>query len=171
MAKVKKNLLIQGLSGTLGKDYVCRQMKDGRTIISRKPDFSNRQFSKDQLGQQGLLKQAAAYAKVASRTNPIYAQKAEGTPKNAYNIAVSDWFKPPVIQGIEQWERHIRVDAQDNVLVTQVIVTILDAEGQVLEQGQAQLVNGVWWEYELVNRGKIRVEAWDMAGNRVQEEF
>jgi hypothetical protein len=47
MAKVKRNAIMQGLSGTLGKDYVFRQMKDGRTIISTKPDFSNRQFSEE----------------------------------------------------------------------------------------------------------------------------
>ena len=48
MAKVTRNIVMSGLSGSLGKDLVVRQMRDGRTIISAKPNFSNRQFSEGQ---------------------------------------------------------------------------------------------------------------------------
>jgi hypothetical protein len=93
MAKLKANAVISGLSGDLGKDHYARYTKDGQTIISKKPDFSNRQFSEAQLEVQSGMRAAAAYAKVASRVNPIYAEKAEGTSKNAYNLAVGDWLK------------------------------------------------------------------------------
>jgi hypothetical protein len=83
MAKVKKNIVMSGLSGSLGPDHYARVTKDGRTIISLKPDFGNRQFSQAQLDNQSRTKQAAAYAKVAFRENPIYAEKAAGTSKNA----------------------------------------------------------------------------------------
>ena len=41
---------------------------------------------------------SAAYARDAARSQPIYAQLAAGTMKNAYNVAHGDWFHPPVIQ-------------------------------------------------------------------------
>lgn len=171
MAKVKKNMIISGVSGSLGPDHYARITKDGRTIISQKPDFSNRQFSEAQLSAQNRTKQAAAYAKVASRENPIYAQKAAGTSKNAYNLAFRDWRKPPIINRIEWQDGKVRVSAYDDMMVTRVTITILDEEGQCLEQGEAQLWMGVWWEYHVANRGNIRVEAWDLAGNVARQEI
>ena len=171
MAKVKKNLMMSGLSGTLGPDHYVRVTKDGRTIISTKPDFSNRQFSEAQFSQQSRAQQAAAYGKVACRENPIYAEKAKGTSKNAYNIAFADWMKPPVLHGIEYCDGRIRVDVSDNVVVTRVTLTILDPEGKTLEQGDAELMYGVHWEYQPVNKGWIRVEAWDLPGNLARGEF
>ena len=170
MARVKNNMIISGVSGSLGEDYYARLTRDGRTIISKKPNFSNRQFSEGQLGQQSRVKQAAAYAKVASKKNPIYAQKAKGTSKNAYNLAFADWFEPPVIYDIQWLSDCIRVLAGDNVLVTRVVVTILDQERKALEQGEATLMNSVWWEYVPVNKGIVRVEAWDLAGNVTRKE-
>lgn len=171
MAKVKKNMIISGVSGSLGPDHYARITKDGRTIISQKPDFGNRQFSEAQLNAQNRTKQAAAYAKVASRENPIYAQKAAGTSKNAYNLAFRDWRKPPIIHRIEWQDGKVRVSAYDDMMVTRVTVAILDEEGQCLEQGDADLVLGVWWEYRPAKKGRIHIEAWDLAENVTRQEF
>ena len=172
MAKVKKNIIMSGLSGSLGPDHYARITKDGRTIISQKPDFGNRQFSQAQLDNQSRMKQAAAYAKVAAKENPIYAKKAAGTSKNAYNIALRDWRRPPVIRSLDLcMNGQVRVSAYDDVMVTKVTVTILDEAGQCLEQGEAELTLGVWWDYRSANRGRIRVEAWDLAGNVTPREF
>ena len=171
MARVKRNMIISGVSGSLGEDYYARITRDGRTIISRKPDFSNRQFSKEQLEQQSRLKQAAAYAKVASKTIPLYAQKASGKSQNAYNIALGDWFNPPVVDYIDWDQGHIRVRASDDVMVTKVTITLLNEVGKCLEQGNAELKLGVWWEYQTAHSGLIRVEAWDLAGNVTRQEF
>jgi hypothetical protein len=171
MAKARTNPIISGLSGSLGKDLYARQTRDGRTIVSQKPDFRNRQFSEAQLNVQSRTKQAAAYAKVASKVNPIYAKKAAGTSKNAYNLAFRDWSKPPVIRRIEWHAGRIRVSASDDMLVTGVTITILDEAGQRLEQGAAELVLGVRWEYHAANRGQIRVEARDLAGNVTRQEY
>ena len=172
MAKVKKNIVMSGLSGSLGPDHYARITKDGRTIISQKPDFGNRQFSQAQLDNQSRTKQAAEYAKVACRDNPIYAQKAAGTSKNAYNIAFRDWRRPPVICSLDLCiDGKVRVSADDDVMVTKVTVTILDELGQCLEHGEAELTLGVWWDYRSANRGRIRVEAWDLAGNVTAREF
>lgn len=166
MAKVKRNEVVSGLSGTIDERHYARVTRDGRTIISLKPDFSNRQFSEVQLKHQSRVKQAAAYAKAASKTNPIYAQKAKYTSKNAYNLAFKDWFNAPVINSVNvSRDGKIRVGVHDDMMVTRVTVTILDKAGQLLEQGEAELVLGVWWDYQSQNRGQVRVEAWDMAGN------
>jgi hypothetical protein len=172
MTKATLNALFSGLSGSLDKDHYARTTRDGRTIISKKPDFGNRQFSEAQLNVQNGTKQAAAYAKVASKENPIYAQKAKGTSMNAYNLAVRDWHRPPVIRSMDLClDGLIRVSATDDVQVTKIIITILDQEGKSLEQGEAELTLGAWWDYKAVNRGRIQVEAWDMAGNVTRREF
>ena len=120
---------------------------------------------------QSRTKQAADYAKVASRENPIYAQKAAGTSKNAYNIAFRDWQRPPVIDRIQCYDGHVQVSAHDDTMVARVTVAILDEAGQYLEQGEAELVMGVWWNYKAAHQGRIQVEAWDLAGNITRQEF
>jgi hypothetical protein len=56
-------------------------------------------------------------------------------------------------------------------MVTKVTVTILDEQGQCLEQGEAELWMGIWWDYNAANRGQVRVEARDLAGNMTCQEF
>ena len=175
MARLKKNAVISGLSGQLGKDHYARHTKDGKTIISVKPDFSNRQFSEAQLEVQSDLKAASAYARVASKTNPIYEQiakkKARKKVLNAYNVALRDWFRPPVIKRIEWDNGHICIMASDDTMVTRVTVTIVSDEGKCLEQAEAQSIKGVFWKYQTTHSGLVRVEAWDFAGNVTRHEF
>lgn len=170
MAKVKRNLMLQGISGAINKTLVFRQMRDGTTILSAAPDFSRRVFSKGQLTHQSRFQQAAAYARRAAKTNPIYAELAKGTTKTAYNIALSDWFNPPVIDLVKWEERRIRIWASDNVLVTKILVTVMDEQEKMLEQGQAQQVNQAIWEYSAQATGKVIVEAWDLPGNKTRVE-
>ena len=171
MTKVKRHVLLEGMSGTLGKNLVFRQMRDGSTIVSAKPDFSRRIFSTEQLTHQSRFQEAVAYARLAAKTNPIYAELANGTTKTAYNIALSDWFNPPVIHHIKQESGRIFIEASDNVLVTKITVTILDAEGQPLEQGQAVQVNSLCWEYVTSQAGKVIVNAFDLPGNQTSQEM
>jgi hypothetical protein len=171
MAKVKNNTLTEGLSGKIGGRLVFRQMRDGSTVVCAAPDFSNRVFSEGQLAHQSRFQRAAAYARVAAKTHPIYAKLAQRTMKPAYNIALSDWFHPPVIHSIERRDGRIRVNAMDNVLVEKVLVTILDEEGKMLEQGQAVQVDGSWWEYGTTIEGRVTVEAWDLPGNVTKVEI
>ena len=171
MAKLKRTSLVSGFSGKVG-NVVFRQRKDGTTILSTPPDFSNRVFSEGQLHTQSRFQQASAYAKVAARAEPLYAALAQNTPFNAYNLAVSDWFHAPVIHEVARYPGRIRIDASDNVLVTKVVITISDERGQTLEQGEAKLINDAWWEYATTAPGeaKITVEAFDLAGNLTRQE-
>ena len=110
-----------------------------------------------------------AYAREAAKSQPIYGELAAGTIKSAYNFALSDWFNPPVIHCVERRDGLIRVEASDNVMVTRVVVTILDGDGNVIEKGEALKVDERWWEYAAGMEGKVAAEAWDLAGNVVRE--
>jgi hypothetical protein len=165
MAKVEMNELVKALSGQMA-GLVIRQMPDGSVWVSMAPDFSRRKFSPGQTQHQKRFREAAAYARHAAKTQPVYAQLAEGTMKTAYNFAVSDWFNPPVIHEVQQRDGKIFVEASDNVMVTKVVVTVLDNDGTVLEKGEAVRGEGDWWEYVPKTMGKtITAEAWDLAGN------
>ena len=167
MAKANKNAIVLGLSGSIG-DLVFRQMPDGSTRVSRKPDFSRRVFSQGQKDHQSRFQQAVGYAREAAKIYPIYAELARGTAKSAYNWALSDWFNPPVIHRIKKSKETIRVQASDNVMVTKVWMEIVDEEGKVLEQGEARQANSGWWEYVPNAEGTIQATAWDLAGNQAK---
>jgi hypothetical protein len=57
------------------------------------------------------------------------------------NIALSDWFDPPVIHRIERRAGGIRVEAGDDVRVAKVRVKILNENGNALEQEEAVQVD------------------------------
>ena len=168
MAKVIRNPVVQGISGAVG-NLVFRQMPDGSTYVSAKPDFSHRKFSEGQKEHQSRFQRAVAYAREAAKSQPIYGELAAGTIKSAYNFALSDWFNPPVIHCVERKDGLIRVAASDNVMVTRVVVTILDGDGNVIEKGEAVKVDERWWEYAASVDGKVEAEVWDLAENVVRE--
>jgi len=163
MAKVKKNSVFDGLRGKVG-GMVFRQMPDGSTVASAKPDFSERVDSPAQKEGQGRFKLAQAYASQA-KDWPFYVEYARRNKDRAYTLAISDWMRPPVIHSIERDEERVRVEASDNVQVVKVEVRILDGEGRVLEQGQAEQVDPLGWEYAPGAEGTVEASAWDFAGN------
>ncbi len=175
MAKVNNNIITQGLSGMLGNQVLFRQDKAGRTIVATRPRHNpNRIFSQRQQQHRNDFREAVAYAQGA-RTAAIYISKAAGTPMNPYNVALSDWFHAPQILEIDlgawsgQPAKVIRVKALDDVLVTQVSISIRDGAGALLEQGPATQADGLWWEYttRATGSGNLTViaAAQDMPGN------
>jgi len=169
MAKVRRNPVVDGISGSIG-DLVFRQMPDGSTYISKKHDFSRRKFSQGQKDHQSRFRQAVAYAREAAKSQPVYAELAAGTIMSPYNIALSDWFNPPVIHRVGRYGTAIRVWATDGVRVAGVQVLVLDDEGNIREKGEAVQARGDWWEYLPAAAGKVVVEVRDLAGNMVREE-
>jgi hypothetical protein len=172
MAKVINNPITEGFSGKFGKRLVFRHMRDGRTLVVSRPDFSNRVFSEEQLTHQSRFQQAVAYARTA-KTHPIYAELAQQRLQPAYNIALSDWFHPPVIHEVSRQAGRIRVHATDKVHVANIRITILNEQGETLEQGEASSATNVnWWEFETStpNEAKVIVEAFDLAGNVTKVE-
>jgi hypothetical protein len=165
MTKVIMSELIKAFRGAMG-DMVFRQMRDGSVVVSMRPIFHRRKFSQAQKDHQSRFKEAAQYARFAAKSQPIYAERARGTLKTAYNLALSDWFNSPVIHQIEWREGQIRVEARDDVLVTRVQVTVLDEGGEILEKGEAIRSDGDWWEFLSHARGTtIIAEAWDLPGH------
>ena len=178
MAKIVNNIITEGLSGTLGGKLVFRTGKAGQTIVGTKPASDpDREFNPAQKAHQEAFRQAAAYAKVA-RTEDIYAAKAEGTAKSAYNVAMADWFnKPQIIElDVKDWNggagQPIRIKATDDVQVARVSVVISDGNGTVYEQGIAHPLDGLWWSYVTTTPTNgnrlLSVTAQDRPGNRVQ---
>jgi hypothetical protein len=171
MARVVNNIFVRGLSGQVGGQFVIRRLRDGRTIVCKSPDFSNRKLSESQVEHHARVKRAAAYARSASRNNPIYAQLAEGTILNAYNVAMRDWFRPPEIHRLGYYGAAIRIWATDDVQVAGVTVFVKDENGETLEQGKALQGRGDWWEYIPSVNGRVVVEARDLPGNKVIAEL
>ena len=78
MARVKTNAIVRGLSGKFGDQIVFRHLRDGRTIVCAKPDFSKRKLSKSQEEHHDRFIAASAYAKPAAKKEPLYAELAAG---------------------------------------------------------------------------------------------
>lgn len=178
MAKVRNNIVMKGLSGSLGDQLVLKQDKAGRTIVSVKPSFDpNHTFTDAQKQVQENFRDATTYAKGA-KTQEEYVDKANKTAQSAYNVAVADWFHAPEIKeiNVEGWHGEvgevIRIQAVDDVQVTQVNVVITDNTGAVLEQGAAVRAEGAWWNYTTTatasNNPRIMVTARDLPGNVAQ---
>ena len=175
MAKVRNNILVRGLSGAVGEQFVIRKDKAGRTIVSNKPEFDeNRQFSEAQLAQQEAFREASAYAQTA-KDQEVYVAKAEGTPLHPRNVAMADWLHEPQIKDIDLsgWSglagQVIRIQAVDDVQVRQVTVVITDEAGAVLEQGSAVRAEGLWWNYTTTQAAsgtpKVIASAQDLPGH------
>jgi hypothetical protein len=169
MVKASKQGITHGWSGSIGS-IVFRQMSDGSTRVSVKPDFSERKFSQAQIDHQNKVRVAAAYAHAAAKNEPLYTELTRGTTRNAYNLAFADCLKPPVIHALERTGGRVRVTASDNVMVTRVRISILDHDGRTLEQGDAAQPDPLHdpdrWEYAWDAGGTVTVTAWDLAGNQ-----
>ena len=181
MARVKKNVVVKGLCGVLGDQVVFKRDKAGRTIVSVMPTFpDDREFSDAQKGHMEDFRRATQYAKAAARAEAIYAEKAEGTPMSAYNVAVGDWFHAPEIGEMDlsgwtgQAGEPIRIEALDDVMVKRVTVIVTDAEGVLIEQGAAtqeawQEEGGLWWVYTTTQAAagqpKVIAVAQDLPGH------
>jgi hypothetical protein len=180
MAKAGRNVLLNGIVGTIGDQLVIKRGRGCSTIISKKPTFSpDRVFTQAQLARQEAFRAATAYAK-AKKHEPVYLALAEGTEKTGYNVAVADWLHPPQILQVDLggWTAGsggpIRVRAQDDVRVTEVRVKISDETGTLLEEGQAQEAGGLWWEYspsQTPGGGKqVTVSVRDLPGHTTESK-
>ena len=178
MAKIWNNLFLEGLTGLVGDRIILRRDAAGRTIICARPRPNpHRAFSDLQRAQLDRFREAAAYA-VSAMHNPVYAGLAHGTPRNAYNLAISDWFHPPQILDLDlgDWRgqpgKVIRVRALDDVLVRQVSITILGPDGWLLETGPAAQLDAQCWQYLTTSlaQGSLTVvaTAWDLPGHAAQ---
>ena len=174
MAKVLFQGSFEGFQGRIG-NLIFRRLPDGTTVVSEAPpEKTSRQKKRDkekrspkQKAHNERFSDSSSYAGWASKNDSIYAELAAADPmRNAYNFAISDWFKPPAIHRVERRKGYIRVEATDNIQVARVRVTIQDEEGKVLEKGEAVRSRGNWWKFATPTKGHtIIAEAWDLPKN------
>lgn len=178
MAKVKDNLVTEGLSGKLGKRLVFRTGKNGKTVLAVRPTYSeDREYNDAQLAQQEAFRMATIYAKVA-QDQPLYQALAKDSESSAYNLAVADWFGKPQVLSINangwsgQSGHTIAIKAKDDTKVTSVRVVIHN-NGTILEEGEAIPSNqdGLLWTYITTTNVAaapgilLDANAYDLAGN------
>ena len=180
MAKANNNIFVRSLTGSVGNQFVIRKGRGGETIVSNMPSFSeDRQFNQNQLDHQETFRHAIRYAKTV-KNDELYIKKAEGTKLTPFNAAVADFFREPTILEIDasEWQgragNEIWVEAVDDTLVTKVHVTISDSNGAVLEEGNAQRADGLWWTYTatttvpMESMPHVLATAYDMPGNSAE---
>jgi hypothetical protein len=186
MAKSKRNIVTHGLSGKLGDMLVFRQV-GGETIVSSVAEPSKK-VSEKQIEHRKKFKHAVVYAKTAidsPETKEIYEVVAAKKGKRAFVVAVADFFNAPEIEHINvsgytgQPGDVIIIEVSDDVLVTSVHVSIINADGTVVEEGEAvaETALGYVWKYtatqvnESLEGDKITVSVSDLPHNVVTEEI
>jgi hypothetical protein len=179
MARQKRNLLTEGMSGKLG-GIVFRQVA-GETVVSQAPEKSKKEASEKQKKQKSRFEEATIYAKIATNleeTKDLYANAAKKKKGvSAYNVAVADFLNAPNIKNVDlsaytsEIDSEIKIIAVDDFMVATVSVEIHAMDGALLEKGYAQHVTGGLWIYKTtqnnpqVEGAKIIVTASDLPGN------
>jgi len=96
MARIKRNTLINGISGTVAGDIVYKTYYD-KTVISKKPDMSNRVLSEKQKQMTKRMKAANAYASwfYQSEEEKIKARIRLKLPphKSLFHALVKEWMQ------------------------------------------------------------------------------
>lgn len=128
MAKVKKNVMIEGLSGRVG-NLVFKQYGD-KTVVSKWPDHDpNRIPTPGEARQRGRIKEASAMAKsiLATEEGNAYYQAARLRlgKHSAYHTAVFDYFGTPDITSVNlNADGNLLIWVSDNVGVREVRIEI-----------------------------------------------
>jgi hypothetical protein len=183
MARIKKNIIMHGLTGTLNKELMLKHYGTN-TVISSYPDMSKVVKSENQKAENHKFREAIAYAR-SQMADPVakaeYKAKAKGL-QNAQNVAIADFYHPPVIKSIDTTAFHGRknnmltIHAIDDFKVVSVTVDLMDGNYALLETGDARPINKHKWEYKLQNTYEtntdyiILAKAWDKPGNKAEKE-
>ncbi|MEJ1239865.1 hypothetical protein WBG78_17130 [Chryseolinea sp. T2] len=187
MPIIENNPAVAGASGTLGNTLVYKQY-NGKTIIANKGK-KREKLSEKQEEQVGRFKQATKYAKRELQKPEMKSLYAKGINKakfimSAYNVAIADFLTPPEIKEIDTKDytgeagQLIRVRATDDFKVKSVTITLADAEGEVIETGEAQErgKKGLWRYTTNIRRLAVKgtvvtAVAKDYPGNTTTQVF
>ena len=181
MSKINDNLLVRGARGNIGKQFVYRKRGDD-TIIARMPRVNKDTVPTDKQAQKrDLFSDAIDYARgvVASPDLKKEYEKKLTPGKTAYNLAVRDFLKSPVVKKIDvtnykgQLGSVIVVKAKDDFRVAQVKVSIHSPTGVLIEEGNATLdpIKRSLWNYTATQNNAtptgsiISATATDLPGN------
>jgi len=180
MAKVKDNVLMKGVSGTIGGQLTFRQI-GGKTFVSKYQRPPSVAATEKKVAVQTKFGAATAYGRRVVRDpglKALYQAVVKGGQR-AFNIAVIDAMQAPVVQSIqtENYYGHIGdpiiVHATDDFKVAAVVVSVYNQAGVLIEEGKAILQENEEknWLYiaSQENTGysgsKINAVATDLPGN------
>jgi hypothetical protein len=181
MSNVNENLLVRGARGNVGKQFVYKK-RGANTIIARMPSVNKDAVpTEKQLQKRELFSDAAIYAQGAISSADLkkeYEKKAS-PGKTAYNIALRDYLKAPVVRKIDASNYNgttgstIVVNAKDDFRVAGVKVSIHSSTVVLLEEGNAILdpIKRSLWNYTATQNNAtlagsvISAIATDLPGN------
>jgi len=176
MSSSRTNGLTKDYSGKFGDQYVLRR-KNGKSLMTKLPEKSKLPMTEAQKRVKANFRAASAFAR-EKLSEPVmraaYLKKGNGV-RSAYNVAMSDFFNPPVINliNVSFYNGHagdvIMVEAVDDFRVERVILTLSDENNNVLETGDCiHTGDGPEWVYTLkqdqqpVTGQQIKVVAFDL---------
>ena len=180
MPESKNNFIVHGLSGTftgIGTFHI-RGHKTFLRKIRAKPSVPD---SKDQVAVKKRFAECIRYAKAAIKDPAIKAAYAYAAKpgRTAFNRAVTDACTPPKIGKIDTGNYHgnpgenLIIEATDDFKVMAVQICIHNANGHLIEQGEAIMqINTVEWLYtvtvenESFTGSRITATATDLPGNK-----
>jgi hypothetical protein len=175
------------LSGIFGESITIRKV-NGSVVITNRPKKKRGPPTAKELAHRARISEAAKYASSISDNPAMLALYATGMRKkndSPQSVAIGDFMNPPTVKSIGVNKNLgvigniIRVNAVDDFQVIKVTITITDADGVVIEQGEAndiskELLNH--WEYKAVTASslkgmKIEAIAYDRPGNQGRAEI
>jgi len=178
MARVKNNVIMRGLSGNFNKQIVFKQY--GKvTVASSYPDMSKVIPSEKQKDEKFKFRMAMAFAKrelADPKLKAEYKSKVKGMQR-PHNVAVSDFYNPPIIGEIQILKSLIKITAWDDFKVVSVSAELYNSAGILLEKGSAEEKSFRGWEYIVIGTydsltgGKLVVKAKDKPGNVTVKEI
>lgn len=178
MARIVKNIVMEGVSGKLGKLIVFKQLR-GKTIISAKGISTVKSPKQQERMEQ--FKMAAKYAKEATAKKDMkefYRRGVTDRKHTPYLVAIADFLNAPEIHQVDisryngGINQKINVIVTDDFMVDKVIVEISLADGSNIESGSAEDIgDGTTWVYssaiDISSTVEIQVKAvaYDLPGN------
>lgn len=171
----------------LGETVKVRKVAGKYLVSNRRRRVAGKRSEKQAAAQKRFLI-AAQYARrqaSLASSSALYAKGITEKKSTAFLVALSDYLKAPEVLSINTDDYRgvigdrLVVNAVDDFMVTRVIVTITDAKGIILEEGEAgpdsEGVN--LWEYKArvanptLPGTTIKAIAYDRPGNKGMGEL
>ena len=179
MAKFHHSMSARGVTDNIADQFVICSTRSGKTFFASAPGFHIGASKEAHQTPEDAFRAAAAYAAFAA-IQDVYIGRAQDSGTTAYDLALIDWFGKPKIFEIDMdsWTgkmgQIVRVKARDNVMIARVAVVIRDAQGSMLEAGEAvrSEAGSAWWIYTtrsfvpMSPLPGVEAIAWDLPGNR-----
>jgi DNA-binding beta-propeller fold protein YncE len=184
--KRKKPRSKANVSGLLGERITVRK-SNNRVVVTNQPKRKKAKLTTALRVQRKNFKMASLWA-IGQAEDPesreLYAKGVRGKHESPYTVALADYMNSPEVDSIDTGKYKgtigdvLNIKAFDEFEVTKVEVKIVDAKGNVVEQGEASAdpTFRLWWQYKAVAANpsragtKITAIAYDRPGNTGTKE-